>query len=1008
MKLKRIWVIFPDLKTGSLLREDNKRKGIIHENHQAVPISEIKGTFEIPKIKIKVSRSQFPMEVCFCMTSYKSQGQTLQAVIVDFKDAISKHGHFYVGVTRVKSSEGLFIRNFTPSQIQCREDVKKELQILRRNKKYNFSKTYLETKIWENSYEYKIAYLNINGFYHNLKNFENDLNLSSLDYICIAETKLDIYIDNDRINSELGNFEVLWREDICTSGNVAHMGMVILQNKWISVPKTRITYGTINLTSKKLQYSKLNILNEISVIFVYVNKTPGLLETQEIGKILKNEKATAILGDFNINPDKEDGYRKINELSNIMQMQQVNRESTRNNSTLDLIFRKEMKKLDFMPFIFQNLYSDHCTVGFRYCKDGIISNEYKEFQIRKQNKQFLEKSTIDEMAEEEIPTTKTEKSTKQEKKNVTNTSLEQNEGDIIVMQCPRDVARLSNMKKLLIGEWVDSNVINCYLYLISRDFSHVFTMDTFFNEQLNSRSFQIIDRQFKNINLFQYGLWMIPVNCNNSHWFLLTIDIRYMDEKKIEIKIYDSLGESETWKKVLAERRLKKFIHWKFQQVFQMKESLLEISMHDMHHQIPQQDNGIDCGVFAIMYAKYLAAGQSFTFQQEDMGKYRKNIYNEIKTAKLEDIIWDDEDELELPEDFIHNEKETKSEQYIHKKNKHDFTPPLNLGEKKKYKSKKINFDEKKSFNKDEYKRRRMFEPNSFNANNESLKIFKFVNPGGTNLCFSNAVTTILLNIQGMQDMFKEDIPILNQNEIFKVLKRLSQMPNNSTCSTKNLRKIVQEYCLRNHQNTRRFDNNQQFDAAEYCSSLLEHLLKEHLYIVNNIFGKNQETIFCMNADCNAADQVPSNEVNIVVLPLVGQTLLMCLNEYLTEHEIERNCPHCGSNSASQVTAFTQDPETIIFQLSRFKYSIEHSTTIKVHDEISIPTMINLPTGALYQIIGTINHYGRSADSGHYTAAIYNKGKNSYIICDDETTYEIDSIDESLSINVYLIIYQRQ
>ena len=125
MKLKRIWVIFPDLKTGSLLREDNKRKGIIHENHQAVPISEIKGTFEIPKIKIKVSRSQFPMEVCFCMTSYKSQGQTLQAVIVDFKDAISKHGHFYVGVTRVKSSEGLFIRNFTPSQIQCREDVKK-------------------------------------------------------------------------------------------------------------------------------------------------------------------------------------------------------------------------------------------------------------------------------------------------------------------------------------------------------------------------------------------------------------------------------------------------------------------------------------------------------------------------------------------------------------------------------------------------------------------------------------------------------------------------------------------------------------------------------------------------------------------------------------------------------------------------------------------------------------------------------------------------------------------
>ena len=59
-KLKRIWVVFPDKSTGSVLREDSKRKGITNENPLAVPISEIKATFEIPKIKIKVSRSQFP------------------------------------------------------------------------------------------------------------------------------------------------------------------------------------------------------------------------------------------------------------------------------------------------------------------------------------------------------------------------------------------------------------------------------------------------------------------------------------------------------------------------------------------------------------------------------------------------------------------------------------------------------------------------------------------------------------------------------------------------------------------------------------------------------------------------------------------------------------------------------------------------------------------------------------------------------------------------------------
>ena len=363
---------------------------------------------------------------------------------------------------------------------------------------------------------------------------------------------------------------MIWRKDVCTPDNVAHMGMVILQNKWINIPKTRITCKTLNFTTKKLQYSKLNILKEISVLFVYVNKTPGILETQEIGEILKKENATAILGDFNINTDKEDGHRKINDLSNILQMQQVNKESTRNNATLDLIFRKDMKQLDFMPFVFENMYSDHSTVGFRYCKDGVISNEYKEYQINKQDKEFLKKTTIDGMSEQKIDgmteqeidgmaeqekaSSKTERSTKR-KKNAPGTSCEGNEADMIVMECPRDVARISNMRKLLIGEWVDSNVINCYLYLISRDFSHVLTMDSWFNEQLKSRSFQRIDRQFKNINLFQYGLWIIPVNCNNSHWFLLTIDTTCMGENKIEMKIYDSLGESQTWKKVLEEEK---------------------------------------------------------------------------------------------------------------------------------------------------------------------------------------------------------------------------------------------------------------------------------------------------------------------------------------------------------------------------------------------------------------------------------------------------------------------
>ena len=197
-------MVFPNASTGSLLREDSKQKGITNEHRLAVPISAITVNYEIPRTKQKCSRHQFPMVLCYCMTSYKSQGQTLDNSILDFKDAISKHGHFYVGITRARSAAGVFVRNFSPSQVQCREDVKKELKILQRNKQYQFSKTYLKTRIWENESELKIGYLNINGLYHNLNNLDKDSNLSNLDFICIAETKLGPMVDTEAINNALG------------------------------------------------------------------------------------------------------------------------------------------------------------------------------------------------------------------------------------------------------------------------------------------------------------------------------------------------------------------------------------------------------------------------------------------------------------------------------------------------------------------------------------------------------------------------------------------------------------------------------------------------------------------------------------------------------------------------------------------------------------------------------------------------------------------------------------
>ena len=1012
-KLKRIWVEFPNKATGSFLREDMKRIGITNkENPLAVPITEIKLTFEIPRIKIKVTRSQFPMVLCFCMTSYKSQGQTLQSAILDFKEAMSKHGTFYVGATRVRTSEGLFVRNFSTSQIMCREDVKKELQILQKTRKYKFSKTYLETKIWKNETEYKIAFLNINGFYHNVNNFDKDLNLSNLSFVCIAETKLISSIKDENINSQLENFEIIGREDISTADNVPHMGMLVLQNKWINIPETEVKFSTESLTSAKIQYIKLNIVGEISIIFVYVNKTPGILETEEIANKLKDEDASFILGDFNIDPNSEDGYRKICVLSNTLEMQQINRENTRNSTTLDLIFRKQMNELDFMPFVFENLYSDHSTVGFRYCKDGIISDEYKEDQIRKQDRAFLMKTTVDSMTkgskstEDENRKIKVEtKNSKKQKKHPTDTLFEENEADTVVMDCRLDKARLSNIRKLLLGEWVDSHVINCYLFLISKQFTNVFTVDSWFNDDFKTKEFLMIDRRFKDDNLFNHNLWLIPINCYNRHWFLFTVDITRVGENKVDFKIYDSMGNLESWKKILEETKIKEFIIWKFKKTFNIEEAPFKFRTIDLYLEIPQQDNSIDCGVFALMYAKYLAAGKCFSFGS-DMRKFRKKVYEEIKTEKLEDIVWDDEEDLELPENFTENisRSRTTSKPKLYKSEE-------NLDHEKQNKSQKHNFNDEFTPNENQDKKRRKSEPNLHTSqflSYEGLKIYRFDNPG-TNLCFSNAVTSVILNIKGFQDMLEGNNQRLNQNSICSELKKLSQLPNNTNSSTKNLRRKIQEKCIENQQNTKRFDDDRQHDAAEFLNSLLEHMLYTEIELMNHLFGQTQERIFCMNSRCNIVDHSPSNMVNIVAIPIVGTTLHMCLDAYFNQHQIQRNCPHCESQTASQITEFIVEPSILIIQLNRFNYSNTHKRTIKMHNQIDVATTIQLPTGALFEIVGAIFHSGQTTSSGHYTAAIYCREQNRFYHCNDERISEIDSLlVEEYSSTVYLVIYERK
>ena len=60
-----------------------------------------------------MERRQFPVRVCFAMTSNKAQGQSLEKVGVNLTTEMFSHGTLYVSLSRVTSSKGLTI--FKPS-----------------------------------------------------------------------------------------------------------------------------------------------------------------------------------------------------------------------------------------------------------------------------------------------------------------------------------------------------------------------------------------------------------------------------------------------------------------------------------------------------------------------------------------------------------------------------------------------------------------------------------------------------------------------------------------------------------------------------------------------------------------------------------------------------------------------------------------------------------------------------------------------------------------------------
>ena len=199
-EVENIWVVFKDENIGKQLRFDSQHLLRNHKpvNQKAVPIEVSKIRFNVGSGNVSYQRTQFPAVVAYAVTSHRSQGATLEEVIVDFTSEKGAkpyivEGSFYVAITRATQSCDVYLEDFDMSYIKVHRNVMEKIESMRKFKAFNFKKFYLDDDIFMNrNEEIKLGYLNINDLtaeFH-AEYINCDKNLVHLDILVIADSRL--------------------------------------------------------------------------------------------------------------------------------------------------------------------------------------------------------------------------------------------------------------------------------------------------------------------------------------------------------------------------------------------------------------------------------------------------------------------------------------------------------------------------------------------------------------------------------------------------------------------------------------------------------------------------------------------------------------------------------------------------------------------------------------------------------------------------------------------------
>ena len=182
--------------------------------------------------------------------------------------------------------------------------------------------------------------------------------------------------------------------------------------------------------------------------------------------------------------------------------------------------------------------------------------------------------------------------------------------------------------------WINDNIIEFYMKLIadrsvqqeyrSYNFPRVYSMSTYFFQNLMCRGPDALGRWTKKEDIFTYDIILIPIHLE-EHWCLAVVDFRCPG-----VFYYDSMGGHNM-------PALSAILQYLKQEYARKRNGELDLKEYvkDIVADCPKQENGADCGIFACKTAEFLSRDATLRFTQRDMPYYRKLMVYEISKKRL-------------------------------------------------------------------------------------------------------------------------------------------------------------------------------------------------------------------------------------------------------------------------------------------------------------------------------------------------------------------------------------